>query len=393
MASRKTFTRLFRQRFIEVWYRTRDETTFIEHCERLGVSRQTGYDWLARYERDSANGLETKSSAPHHCPHETDEATAALLIAARQDHPRWGPRKLRAWLEQAYPWSLDLPAPSTIGGILKRAGLISTKKRRRRSTRLSTPFRTVAAPNDVWTTDFKGHFRTRDRRYCYPLTLVDCFSRYVLRCDAYLAASGDARASFEAAFIEYGLPAAIRSDNGTPFAASQAPAGLSKLSVWWIRLGIGIERITPASPWENGRHERMHRTLKEEATHPPQANWKQQQLAFEAFRDEFNQERPHEALGNKTPATYYSRSARPYPKRLPELEYPDTLQLRRVSDVGVISWAGRRVFISNVLSGEVVGLNRIDDTTSDVFFGPVLLGSLCDDKRTLGLVRKREEEE
>jgi transposase InsO family protein len=393
MTSRKTYTRLFREQFVEIWYRTRDETSFVEHCERLGVSRETGYDWLRRYESDNANGLQTKSSAPHHCPHETDEETVALLIAARKDHPTWGPRKLKAWLEEAHPWELDLPAPSTIGDILKRAGLISSRKRKRRSTRFSAPFRTVAAPNDVWTTDFKGQFRTRDRRYCYPLTLIDCFSRYILRCDGYLSASGDARASFEAAFIEYGLPSAIRSDNGTPFASSHAPAGLSKLSVWWIRLGITPERITPASPWENGRHERMHRTLKEEATRPPQANRKQQQLTFDAFRDEFNYERPHEALGQKTPATFYGASGRHYPKRLRELEYPDAFQLRRVSDVGVISWGRRRVFITNVLRGEVVGLCAQDDATDDVFFGPLLLGRLRHDKPDLGLVRKLDDVE
>src|SRR6185436_11509285 len=341
-----------------------------------------------KYRGGGSSGLETKSSAPHHCPHETDEETAALLVAARKQHPTWGPRKLKAWLEDEHPWELELPAPSTIGSILKRAGLVSTRKRRRRPLRYSAPFSAIAAPNDVWTTDFKGQFRTRDGRFCYPLTLVDCFSRYVLRCDAYLAANSDAKASFEAAFVEYGMPAAIRSDNGVPFAASSAPAGLSDLSVWWIRLGITPERIPPASPWENGRHERMHRTLKEEATHPPQANRKQQQLAFDAFRDEFNRERPHEALGQKPPAKFYSASGRSYPKRLSELEYPDAFQLRRVSNSGVMSWAGRRLFISNVLRGQVVGLSQVDDAIWEVFFGPLLLGRLHENKPERGLVQR-----
>jgi transposase InsO family protein len=388
MSSRKTFTPLFRQQFVELWLQTQDEEAFLEHCERFGVSRQTGYDWLAKYRSGGASGLETKSSAPHHCPHETDEETAALLIAARKQHPTWGPRKLKAWLEDGHPWELELPAPSTIGGILKRAGLVSTRKRRRRPLRYSAPFRTIVASNDVWTADFKGQFRTRDGRFCYPLTLVDCFSRYILRCDAYRAANGDAKASFEAAFIEYGMPGAIRSDNGVPFATSSAPAGLSELSVWWIRLGITPERIPPGSPWENGRHERMHRTLKEEATRPPQANRKQQQLAFDAFRDEFNRERPHEALGQKPPATFYSASGRHYPKRPPELEYPDAFQLRRVSNVGVISWSGRRVFISNVLRGEVVGLSQVDDTTWELYFGPLLLGRFYEHQPGRGLVQK-----
>jgi len=387
MASRKTYTSLFRQRFVEVWYRTRDEIAFFAHCERFGVSRETGYDWLAKYREDGIEGLETKSSAPHSCPHRTDEETVELLVDARKGHPTWGPRKLKAWLEESTPYELELPAPSTIGAILKRAKLIPTKKRRKRSSRYTTPFLAVTAPNDVWTTDFKGHFGMRDGKRCHPLTLADCFSRYVLRCDAFTSPNADVRASFESAFREFGMPLAIRSDNGAPFAAAHAPAGLSQLSVWWIRLGIVPERTAPASPWENGRHERMHRTLKQEATHPPQANRRQQQLSFDAFREEFNHERPHEALGQKTPATFYNKSVRAYPKTLPELEYPDSYQLRRVSTVGVISWAGRRQFISTVLKNEVVGLSQIDDRRWEMFFGKVLLGTMHDDKPELGLVR------
>jgi len=389
MASRRTYSWLFRREFVGAWSRRGGESTFHEHCERFGVSRQTGYDWLARYREEGDVGLETKSSAPHECPHATNAAVSVLIIEARKEHPTWGPRKLRAWLQESVPWDIELPAPSTMGSILQRAGLVSAKRRRRRASRYAAPFKDIVGPNDVWATDFKGHFRTGDGRYCYPLTLTDSFSRYLLRCDAYIAADRGARASFEAAFIEYGLPAAIRSDNGTPFSAN-TPAGLSTLSVWWIRLGITPERITPASPWENGRHERMHRTLKAEATRPPQANRKQQQLAFDAFRDEFNHDRPHEGIGQKVPASLYNPSGRSYPRTMPELEYPDTYQLRRVSNVGVISWAGHRLFVTNVLRGEVVGLHQLDDETWDLYFGPVLLGRLRGDRPQLERVRKEK---
>ena len=390
---KKTYTKLFRQQFVSTWFRTRDESTFIDHCERFGVPRQTAYEWLARYEVGGQDGLEARSSAPRYCPHATDKATIKLLIAARRDHPNWGPRKLRAWLEERTLWDLNLPAPSTIGDILKRAGLVPTRKRRNKKHRSATPFTDVEAPNDVWTTDFKGHFRLLNGRYCYPLTLADCFSRFVLRCDAYYSANIECWRSFERAFVDYGLPHAIRSDNGAPFASSQSPGGLSKLSVWWVRLGIKPELITPASPWENGRHERMHRTLKEEATDPPQANRTKQQHAFDAFRDEFNHERPHEALGMKPPSKLYTNSSRSYPTKIRELEYPTTHVLRRVSDIGVISWNSKRLFLSSVLAGEVVGLQQSTEQCWQVYFGPVLLGILDGARPERGLQPARERDE
>jgi transposase InsO family protein len=206
-----------------------------------------------------------------------------------------------------------------MGDILKRAGLVPPRRRRARAVRHTEPFSEVAAPNDVWTADFKGQFRTGDGKLCYPLTLVDSHSRFLLRCDAYPSTDASVKASFESAFIEYGMPRVIRTDNGTPFAFTRAAGGLTTLSAWWVKLGVVPERIAPASPWQNGRHERMHRTLKAEATRPPRANRRAQQRAFNLFRYEFNHERPHEALGQKPPASIYNPSKRTYPTKLPEL--------------------------------------------------------------------------
>jgi transposase InsO family protein len=380
---KKIFTARFRQDFIDAW--SRSTATFLEHCERFGVSRQSGYDWLEKVRDGGFAGLETKSSAPHSCPHATNDDVVELVLAARKLHPTWGPRKLGPWILTKKP-NVELPASSTMGDILKRAGLVPPRKRRKRTPRYSEPFIAVEAPNDVWTADFKGQFRTRDGALCYPLTLADCYSRFLLRCDAYLSPGAEARKSFESAFKEFGLPRAIRTDNGTPF-VGRAPVAVSTLSVWWIHLGIMPERITPASPWENGRHERMHRTLKEEATEPPQANRQVQQRVFNAFREEFNHERPHEAHGQKPPASAYNKSNRAYPTKLPEIEYPDEFELRCVTNSGVISWRGRRVFVSNALNREVVGLKQTSEITWEMYFGPILLGTLSSERPDLGLIR------
>jgi transposase InsO family protein len=384
--AKKTYTLLFRQQFLETWFSTRDETTFSDHCLRFSVSRQTAYDWLCRFDDDGVDGLEAKPSAPGRCPHVTDDRTVALIVEAREEHPTWGPKKLRAWLEQQWPWKVELPAPSTMGDILKRAGLVATRKRRHRIVRHVSPLLHVSAPNDVWTTDFKGHFRTRDRLLCYPLTLADCHSRYLLRCDAYASPDAAVRRSFEAAFIEYGMPSVIRSDNGLPFASSATPAGISRLSVWWLRLGILPERITPGAPWENGRHERMHRTLKAEATEPPQANRKQQQRAFDAFRREFNDDRPHEALGQRPPRTLYTHSKRAYPRKLPEWQYPGTYQLRRITNSGMLQVDGRRLLVSPLLQQQVVGLKQVVEQAWKLYAGRLLLGTVDGTKRDLRLL-------
>jgi transposase InsO family protein len=382
--AKKIYTVRFRQEFIDRW--TRYTGAFIEHCDRWGVSRQSGYDWLDKVHIGGFDGLETKSSAPHHCPHATTDEIVELVIAARKLHPTWGPRKLRPWLLTRHP-DAELPAPSTMGEVLKRAGLVPKRRRRKRLPRYSEPFSAVEAPNDVWTADFKGQFHTRDGLLCYPLTIADAHSRFLIRCDAYLSPDATAKASFESAFREHGLPSAIRTDNGTPFVGSRSPAGLSALSVWWIHLGITPERITPASPWENGRHERMHRTLKEETTQPAQANRNVQQRVFNAFRYEFNHERPHESLGQKPPVTAYNNSSRPYPKKLPELQYPDDYELRRVSASGHFGWRSHKLWLTETLAGEIVGLKPASERTWEVYFGPILLGTLSEDRPSVGLIR------
>lgn len=380
-----TYPAVFREKFI----RGLDgyDGSFRDYCARFGVSHETGYDWLERFEQGGLDGLEPRSSAPHSCPHQTPTAIEELVIRLRREHPSWGPRKLKSNWERAHPGKDPLPAPSTIAEVLKRAGLVAPRKRRHHATPSVRPFKVAGAPNDVWTVDFKGQFRTGDGRLCYPLTLVDAFSRYILRCDGYLGPTEYvSRESMTSAFREYGLPLVIHSDNGTPF-ASTAPGGLSRLSAWWVRLGILPERNAPATPSDNGRHERMHRTLKAEATKPVRANLPAQQRALNRFRQEFNEERPHEALGQVPPAEFYSPSPRPYPRRLPELEYPSHMDLRLVSKTGHCKWHGVSVFISEVLAKEVIGLHQVADGIWEVHFGPVLLGTLSDARPDLGLIR------
>jgi transposase InsO family protein len=352
------------------------------------VPRQTGYEWVARVRDGGVEALETRSSAPHLCPHATPQEVVDAIVAARRLHPTWGPRKLRPWLLDRQP-TLVLPVASTMGEILKRLGLVPERRRRRRTPRYTEPFASAVAPNDVWTADFKGQFRLGDGSLCYPLTIADAFSRFLLRCDAYAAPDAAAKRSFELAFREYGLPSVIHTDNGTPF-ASTAPGGLSKLSAWWIRLGIVPERSAPGHPWENGRHERMHRTLKAECTRPARRTSPLQQRAFNLFREEFNHDRPHESLAQKPPATAYNTSPRPYPRSLPELEYPDAHELRRIDASGHFRWKSRKVFVSGVIVGEVVGLKRSSEHAWDVFFGPVLLGYISDLCPELGLIRYRK---
>lgn len=278
-----------------------------ELCQRFGVSRPTGYKWLGRYREEGLPALADRSRAPKRCPHQTPPEIEALLIACRKKHPRWGPKKLLAYLQRRHP-DLALPAASTIGAILKRHGLTQPRRPWRSVRHPGASSLETTAPNQVWTADFKGQFKTLDGVYCYPLTLCDAHSRFVLRVEALLSVKQKgAFPVFEHLFRKRGLPKAIRTDNGVPF-ATQALCGLSRLSVWWIKLSVDHQRIEPGRPQQNGRHERMHRTLKAETTRPSEKNRFEQQGRFDRFQREFNRERPHEALSGDVPASSYEAS-------------------------------------------------------------------------------------
>jgi transposase InsO family protein len=352
---------------------TKEEDSVSELCADFGISRKTAYKWWARYRQNGPAGLLERSHAPAMVPWAITGAQAEAIVGLRRAHPSWGPKKLRARLSLDAPLQ-GWPAPSTIGELLRREQLSQPRKRRRHARPSPQPLRTAFAPNDIWCTDFKGPFHTRDGVRCNPLTLSDAYSRYLLCIKAVNKAGyDDCRRELERVFREYGLPRAMRSDNGPPFAASGV-TGLSRLSVWWLKLGIMPERIEPGRPEQNGRHERMHKTLKAECASPPQADRDLQQRRFDQFRDEFNQQRPHEALGQTTPATHYTPSPRSYPARLADPAYPADYQARRVRHNGEIKWQGELVFLTETLINEVVGIVETDDGDAEVYFGPLRLG-------------------
>lgn len=347
-----------------------------ELCDRYRISRKTGYKWLARYEAGGRNGLYDRSRRPHHSPRATPQHLVDALIAKRSRHPRWGPKKLLLLLAAEHPdW--PWPAPSTAGLILKRHGLVEpVRRRRRRSPEKSRSEST--APNHVWTADFKGEFRTRDGRYCYPLTIVDDHSRYLLACRALLHPTTAAtQNTFTRLFRQLGLPQVIRTDNGSPF-AGRGLARLSRLAVWWIRIGITPELIAPGHPEQNGRHERLHRTLDDTTIRPAAASCRAQQRRFNHFRHEYNTLRPHEALGQVPPTTCYAPSARPWLNRLPPLEYPAHFELRRVASNGCIRWHRRQLFVSLTLAGQVIGLEEVTIGYWNLYLGPRRLGLLSE---------------
>jgi putative transposase len=351
-----------------------DEDSMTALCEEYGVRRKTGYKWLARFRAEGAAGLAERSRAPHVVPWAVTQAQAEAIVGLRRQHPSWGPKKLRAKL-LAWAPEQHWPALSTIGDLLQREGLSRRRKPRRRAAPTPGGVPPIMAPNDVWCTDFKGWFRTGDGATCYPLTVSDGFSRYLLCCRAVRPDYEGCRPEFERLFRQCGLPQVMLSDNGPPF-ASLAAGGLSRLAVWWIKLGITPVRIAPGKPQQNGRHERMHKTLKAETACPPAANLAAQQLRFDHFRAEFNHERPHEALGQAPPATVYTPARRAYPARLEEPAYPRGFELRRVRNRGEIKWQGERIFIAEPLIGEVLGLNEDQQGDTTVYFGPVQLGRI-----------------
>jgi transposase InsO family protein len=348
----------------------RDEETMSQLCQRYGVARETGYVWLRRYRETGIAGLLELNRAPARHPNQTPPAIEQTVLELRQAHGRFGPRKLKRVLKDSEP-GRKWPATSTIGEIIKRAGLVVERKKRRRTEPYTEPLAHADESNRVWCADFKGWFRTRDGTRIDPLTISDAYSRYLLRAQAVEKTDTErARAIFEAAFREYGMPQAIRTDNGAPFASS-AVGGLSRLAVWWIKLGIVPERIEAGHPEQNGRHERMHRTMKEAVAMPPAEDWRAQQRLLDSFRQEYNEVRPHEALGMQTPAAVYIPSPREYPVRVPEPEYPDTMLVRSVQQKGYFVWKKHNVFLSEVLWGERIGLLPEEDDWFTVYFAQV----------------------
>jgi transposase InsO family protein len=336
------------------------EWTMAELCRHYGISRKTGYKIVARWQQRGAAGMEDRSRAPRSHPNQTAAEVEAAVLALRRAHMSWGPRKLRSWLQDHHP-QRQWPAASTIGAMLSRAGMAHARRLRRRTPPFTQPFAAATQANDLWCADFKGWFRTRDGERIDPFTMTDAASRYLLRCQAVEKTDTAAvRSIMDAAFREYGLPLAIRTDNGAPF-ATRGIAGLSRLSLYWMKLGIVPERIRAGHPEENGRHERMHRTLAAETARPPEANRRRQQDSFDRFAITYNQQRPHEALGQKPPATFYTPSPRPHPGRIPEPEYDTGIEVRSVYPHGQFFWKGHHIFLGKALAGQRIGLEQLDD--------------------------------
>lgn len=339
-----------------------------ELAAQYGVSRKTAYKWIARFDPGSgeAFGLADRSRRPHESPTQMAAAVAKILLELRRKHPRYGAKKL-LWLAERLPGEHVWPARSTVHDLLRRRGLL---RARPRVPPVRMPFHLapITAANDTWTTDYKGQFRTGDGRYCYPLTLRDGWSRFVLRCDGLLGPTLAAtQVRFERAFAEYGLPVRIRSDNGKPFAGIGL-ARLSTLTVWWMRLGIIVERIALGRPEQNGSHEQFHGVLKAHTARPPAATLRAQQRRFDHFRREYNEVRPHEALQGERPADRYTPSCRPLPRRLSPIEYPGHMEVRRISSSGTVSLRNRRCDVSVTLANQYVGFEEVADGVWTLYF-------------------------
>ena len=352
----------------------RQLSSMSELCYRYGISRKTGYKWVKRFEHSGIDGLSEQSRRPLMSPVQTPYRIQQKIIELRQQYStRPGSKKLQILLAQCFPHE-HIPSKTTIYNILNRAGLIDARKPKRRVSLYPQPFSPVQEVNELWSVDYKGQFKLGNGQWCYPLTVMDHQSRFLFCCKCLKGPLyKETRASFTKLFRQYGLPARIRSDNGIPF-ASVSRGGLSKLSIWWIKLNIAPERIAPGKPQQNGRHERMHRTLKQAATRPASANMRSQQRRFDAFCEEYNQHRPHEALGQKTPSSQYTRATREYPEKLPEIHYPEYFEVKKVSSNGTACWQNKMIYVSHLLHGEYIGLEEIDEGSWEVYFGPVKLG-------------------
>jgi putative transposase len=344
-------------------------------CKEFGISRKTGYKFLERFKKLGLVGLRDEERGPANIPWRTPEATQQLILGFKKKHPTWGAKKLKSELEKQHP-GVRIPARSTIGALLDKHGLVKHRKPRRRATTSLAPLTPGLFSNDVWCADFKGEFRLGNRRYCYPLTITDHSSRYLIACEGLENTRGEgAYPVFERAFKTYGLPKAIRTDNGSPF-ASTGLKGLTKLSVWWLRLGIELQRIEPGHPEQNGRHERFHLTLKTDTTRPPAVTFLQQQERFDRFIAVYNHERPHESLDMKHPADFYEPSEQTYREVLDELEYPHHDTTRKISSDGHMSlWGARkRCYVTQALAGERVGLREVKQNRWLVSFLTLDLG-------------------
>lgn len=350
-----------------------DLLSFSDLCKDFQVSRKTGYKWVNRYDKEGFKGLENQSRAPLHHPNQLSEEIESLILSAKGTYPHWGPKKIINWLGQEYR-HLEWPASSTAGDLLKRHGLVKPRKNRIRTPPYTKPFELCTASNDVWSIDYKGNFILGDGQWCYPLTLTDNYSRYLLACDAFPAISGlDVRRTLIRLFRTHGLPKAIKSDNGSPF-STRGLAGLSKLAVWWIKLGIVPERIKPGCPQENGRHERMHLTMKQEVATPPKGTMLLQQKALDDFQNEFNHQRPHEGIDNQRPAWLFTQSPRAYPEQLKQVEYDSNMITRKIRTNGTMKWNGTEIFVSETLTGERIGLIQVNDIEWEIQFSQLTVG-------------------
>lgn len=362
----------------------RGELPVSELCERYGISRDTGHRLLKRYREEGVQGLEPRSRAPLKHGLAMASEVSSAIVKLRRERPHWGPKKLRAVLRERDGETV-WPAASTIGDLLRREGLSAPRRRRRRAQGIGQPFAPVQAANDLWCVDFKGWFRTGDGQRCDPLTLTDAHSRYLIDCRIVPETIEAVQPVVDRALRELGLPKAIRSDNGSPFAQGSSAGGLTRLSVHWVKLGIRLERIKPGHPEQNGRHERMHRTLKAETSRPPAQSLAEQQARFDGFRRDFNEKRPHEALGQVPPSRCYQPSPRRYPEKIEEPWYDAEHQVRRVRSNGEIKWAGELLFISEALVGELLGIAETETGDWLVRFADVELGVI--DRRTTTLRR------
>jgi len=345
--------------------------SFSDVCDAFGISRKTGYKWVERFQLEGKAGLNDRRKSPSNRPRDTAAEVEAAIVTTRLKHPTWGPKKIRKILQQEYP-DVCWPSRTTFANILKRKGY-TTKPRKHLKMAKTAPLEECAAPNDIWSADFKGNWTLPNGSRCEPFTLLDSYSRFLITCQNVKSTSlANTQPLLIEAFQEFGMPRRFRSDNGPPF-ASQSVGRLSRLAIWLIKLGITPEWITPGKPQENGKHERMHRTLKQEINQNPQENLLDQETFLNRFQHEYNYVRPHEAIGLETPASVFSSSERKWTGDLRSPSYADEFETRRVDQSGYVYWKGCRFFTSEILYREPVGISRRDEI-HEVYFGPVLLG-------------------